>query len=105
MNSDIRERIHLLKKERQWSDYKLARQAGIPQSTLTNLTSRGNDPTLQTLSKIAVAFNMTLLELLDFDNNMVSLTDENKEFIHCLRRMTPIQRENLLMLLKVIIAN
>ena len=45
----------------------LAKRAGINQSTLDNIV-RGltKDPRVSTLHKVALAFNMTLAEFLDF---------------------------------------
>ena len=55
--------------------------AGINQSTLDNIV-RGltKDPRVTTLHKVALAFNMTLAEFLDFDElNDYSFEDENDE--------------------------
>ena len=61
---------------------KLATMSGINQSTLDNIT-RGvtKNPKARTLHKIAIAFNMTLSELLDFEdlNNYSFDDNENDE--------------------------
>jgi transcriptional regulator with XRE-family HTH domain len=56
----------------------LAKRAGINQSTIDNIV-RGltKDPRVSTLHKIALAFNMTLAEFLDFQAlNDYSFDDE-----------------------------
>jgi len=60
-------RIRQLCKERGFAINKLANRAGINQSTLDNIV-RGltRDPRVSTLHKVALAFNMTLSEFLDF---------------------------------------
>ena len=60
-------RIRQLCKERGFAINKLANRAGINQSTLDNIV-RGltKDPRVSTLHKVALAFNMTLAEFLDF---------------------------------------
>lgn len=60
-------RIRQLCKERGFAINKLANRAGINQSTLDNIV-RGltKDPRVSTLHKVALAFNMTLSEFLDF---------------------------------------
>ena len=62
------QRIRQLCKTRGFSINHLARRAGINQSTLDNIV-RGitKDPRASTLHRIALAFNMTLTEFLDFD--------------------------------------
>ena len=60
-------RIRQLCKERGFAINRLANRAGINQSTLDNIV-RGltKDPRVSTLHKVALAFNMTLAEFLDF---------------------------------------
>lgn len=61
------DRIRQLCKERGFAINHLAKRAGINQSTLDNIV-RGltKDPRVSTLHKVALAFNMTLAEFLDF---------------------------------------
>ncbi len=61
-------RILTLCKQRGITVNKLATMSGINQSTLDNIV-RGitKDPRAKTLHKIAIAFNMTLAEFLDFN--------------------------------------
>ena len=60
-------RIRQLCRERRFAINMLAKRAGINQSTIDNIV-RGltKDPRVSTLHKIALAFNMTLAEFLDF---------------------------------------
>ena len=60
-------RIRTLCKKRGISINKLATMSGVKQSTLDNIM-RGLtvNPRVATLHKIAIAFNMTLCEFLDF---------------------------------------
>ncbi len=60
-------RIRSLCKKRGISINKLATMSGVKQSTLDNIV-RGltKDPRTKTLHKLAIAFNMTLSEFLDF---------------------------------------
>ena len=62
-------RIRELCKKRGFSINKLATMSNVKQSTLDNIM-RGltKNPRVMTLHKIAIAFNMTLSELLDFPN-------------------------------------
>ena len=64
---------------------KLADMSGIRQSTLHNLVCGASvNPTMRTMHKIAIAFNMTLAEFLDFpDLNNYSFDDDEEE--RCLR--------------------
>lgn len=61
-------RIRDLCKERGIAINKLATMSGVKQSTLDNIV-RGitKNPRAKTLHKLALAFNMTLAEFLDFE--------------------------------------
>ena len=74
-------RIRQLCKERGFAINKLAKRAGINQSTLDNII-RGltKDPRASTLHKVALAFNMTLAEFLNFDElNDYSFADNEDD--------------------------
>lgn len=71
-------RIRTLCKERGISINKLANMSDVKQSTLDNIV-RGitKNPQVNTLHKIAIAFNMTLSEFLDFDElNIYSFEED-----------------------------
>ena len=64
----IIKRIRSLCKSRRISVNKLATMSGVSQSTLDNIMNRQtNSPGIVTLHMVAIAFNMTLAEFLDFD--------------------------------------
>ncbi len=74
-------RIRSLCKQRGIAINKLAAMSDVKQSTLDNIV-RGltKNPRVKTLHKIAIAFNMTLSEFLDFDElNEYSFDDDNDE--------------------------
>lgn len=77
----IIERIASLCKQRGFSVNKLATMSGVKQSTLDNIM-RGitKNPRLKTLHRLAVAFNMTVSELLNFEEiNNYSFEDDEDE--------------------------
>jgi len=73
-------RIRELCKQRRIAINKLATMSGVKQSTLDNIV-RGNtkNPRVKTLHKLAIAFNMTLAEFLDFAELNEYAFDENEE--------------------------
>ncbi len=75
------ERIRALCKERGFAINKLATLSNVKQSTLDNIM-RGltKNPRVKTLHKIALGFNMTLTEFLDFNElNDYSFDDEEDD--------------------------
>lgn len=74
-------RIRKLCRERGIAINKLAAMSDVKQSTLDNIV-RGltKNPRVKTLHKIALAFNMTLAEFLDFDElNDFSFEDDTED--------------------------
>lgn len=74
-------RIRSLCKQRGIAINKLAAMSDVKQSTLDNIV-RGltKNPRVKTLHKIAIAFNMTLSEFLDFDElNDYSFEEDEEE--------------------------
>ena len=77
------DRIKFLCQKRGYSINKLASISDVKQSTLDNIM-RGltKNPGVKTLHKIALAFNMTLAEFLDFEAlNNFSFDDEDDDAI------------------------
>ncbi len=73
-------RIRILCKQRGIAINKLATMSDVKQSTLDNIV-RGitKNPRVMTLHKLAIAFNMTLAEFLDFDELNDYSFDEDEE--------------------------
>lgn len=73
-------RIKSLCKQRGFTINKLATMSDVKQSTLDNIV-RGitKNPRIMTLHKLAIAFNMTLAEFLDFDELNYYSFDEDEE--------------------------
>ena len=75
------QRIRKLCKERGIAINKLATMSDVKQSTLDNIV-QGNtkNPRVKTLHKIALAFNMTLSDFLDFNElNEYSFEDDSDD--------------------------
>ncbi|MGO5116566.1 helix-turn-helix domain-containing protein [Candidatus Avoscillospira sp. LCP25S3_F1] len=74
------QRIRRLCKERGIAVNKLATMSNVKQSTLDNIV-RGvtKNPRIKTLHKVALAFNMTVAEFLDFEQLNQYSFDENDD--------------------------
>lgn len=73
-------RIRQLCKERGFTINGLATMSDVAQSTLDNIMQgTTKDPRAKTLHKIALAFNMTLAEFLDFEELNEYSFDDNAE--------------------------
>lgn len=73
---DILNKIDELRKQNNWSIYKLADEAGLTQSTISNMFARKSNPSITTLEQICNAFNISLSEFFAEDNSNIS-AEEN----------------------------
>lgn len=76
---DAQKRIKQLMEERGWTDYRLAKEANLSHSTITNVFKRNNAPTLPTLEVICRAFGITLAQFFAEGGEAVEITDEQRE--------------------------
>lgn len=49
---DAQKRIRQLMEKRGWTDYRLAKEANLSHSTVTNMFNKNNAPTLPTLEAV-----------------------------------------------------
>ena len=73
---NVLEKIKKLQKERGWTTYKLAYEACLTQSTLSNMFARGTCPTVDTLEKICDAFGITLSKFFENDESKIYVSKE-----------------------------
>lgn len=82
--------------QRNWTAYKLAQEADIPQSTLSNIFNRPNEPTVATLEIICKGFGITLSEFFAEGSDPVSLSKEQKDVLDNWAKLSEEQRKMLL---------
>ncbi len=67
---DVKARLQQLMDEREWTIYRIAKEAGIPWSTVRNMFKRNTEPSVQTLECLCNGMGMTLSQFFDEDNSM-----------------------------------
>lgn len=83
---EIVNKIDRLREERGWTTYRLAEEAGITQSTIFNMHSRGTLPSITTLNSVCNAFGISLSEFFA-DDIKYDLDENEREIIKCYRKM------------------
>lgn len=74
---EAQKRIRQLMEERNWTDYRLAKESGLSHSTVTNMFHRNNAPTLPTLEAVCAAFGITLAQFFT-EGNSPEMTEEQR---------------------------
>ena len=77
---NILDRLTELQRQRGWSDYKIAKEAGLSPNTVSNIYRRGNIPSLATLEQLCKAFGITMAQFFAEDY-LIEATPEVRELI------------------------
>ena len=87
--TDVIQHIEELRKERGWSYYRLAKEAELSMSTLSNMTARTNIPTIPTLQKMCNAFGITLSDFFADEIKELHLTEQQQQLLESYGRLAP----------------
>ena len=96
---DVLERLQKLMDARGWSMYRLAKESGLTESTISNIYRRNAIPSIVTLESICKGFGITLSQFFA-EGEMVELTPELQEVFENWRTLTPEQQDATLAMMK-----
>lgn len=99
---NILNRITAIREARGWTEYQLAENSGLPQSTISSWYRKNMIPSVPSLSKICSAFGITLSQLFSEDGVYCDLTEEQKDLLERWACLTEEQQEALLRFLKTL---
>ena len=98
---DTNERLRRLLDERGWTEYRLAKNCGLNQSTIANIYRRNTVPSIATLEEICKGFGITLSQFFA-DEEMVELTPDLKEIFNRWVNLTSEEKSAVLHVLDVL---
>ena len=96
---DVLTRLNELLKQNNWSRYRLAKECGLSEETLTTIFRRGSMPTLGTLQIICEGFKISLSQFFAEDE-MIEMSAEMKELFENWKFLTPKQKDAVLEVIK-----
>ena len=88
---DVKERLIQLQQQRGWTDYKIAKEAGLSSNTVSNIYRRNNVPSIPTLEALCKAFDITMAQFFAEDN-LVELTPEMMDLVERWAALTDDQK-------------
>ena len=88
---DVMVRIRELCEARSWTYYRLAKESGIPYSTLNTMLHKTYVPTVPSLMKICDGFGITLSQFFLEDDEQAMLTKNQKE---CLKHWDKLDQQS-----------
>lgn len=93
---DVLERITYYRKQKGWTEYQLAEESGLTQSTISSWYRKNMIPSIPSLEKICNAYNITLSQFFSTDDDNFSLTPLQKELLQEASRLTAEQQDALI---------
>lgn len=96
---DTHERLRQLLNERGWTEYRLAKNCGLSESTIANIYRRNTVPSLATLETICKGFGITMAQFFA-EGEMVEISPELKELFENWVNLTQEQKKAANQMLK-----
>lgn len=96
---DILARLKEYKQKSGWTDYRIAKEAGLSPNTVSNIFVRNNTPSTPTLQAICMAFGITMSQFFA-EGNLVELTEEQQTLLDKWVMLTPAQKQAVLQIIE-----
>ena len=97
---NVLDRIVELRTAKGWSEYQLAEESGMTQSTISSWYRRHMTPSVPSLERICDAFYISLSQFfMESGSQPIVLTDKQVELINATNKLSPEQLDNLLIFL------
>ncbi len=94
---NILDKITAERRKRNWSEYQLAQNSGIPQSTISTWYRKNMQPSVASLEKICQGLGITLGEFFS-ETEAVELSEDQKQILDRWSALRKDQKEALLTL-------
>ncbi len=90
--SQILERIAQLRRDRNWTEYRLSLESKIPQTTISSWYKKKLCPSILSLSKICGAFGISMAQFFSESGQYPDLTSQQEKLLHEWRTLSNKQR-------------
>ena len=96
---DILQRLIELQQQHGWSDYRIAKEAGLSPNTVSNVYRRGNTPSIVRLEALCKAFGITMAQFFA-EGDMIEITPELRKLFDSWVALTPEQKNAVWQIIK-----
>lgn len=94
-------KLRQLTDERGWTEYRLAKECGLSESTIANIFRRNTTPSVSTLEAICRGFGITLSQFFA-EGEMLEMTPEVSELVSQWITLMPDQKRVILDMAKAL---
>ncbi|MBD5100570.1 MAG: helix-turn-helix transcriptional regulator [Clostridiales bacterium] len=99
-SKEIYNKVDALRLKKGWTIYELAKRAGISSTSIYNWRNRLSSPTLSMLDAICSAFEITVIDFLLDEDELLTLTQEQKELMNLWNTLSAEQKKSIISLMK-----
>lgn len=96
----VLEKITQERLARGWSEYTLAKNSGIAQSTISTWYRKDLQPSVASIEKICKGLDITLAQFFSYENQNNMLTPSQQDILELWKNLNDSQKEALLNMLK-----
>lgn len=98
----IYNKVDAIRLQKGWTIYELAKQAGVAPTTIYNWRDRCSSPTLSLLEAVCSAFEISVIDFLMDEDELMALTEEQQEVILVWNTLSNEKKKSILNLMKTI---
>lgn len=103
MRLDVLNKLNELKNSNNWTDYHIAKEAGLSPATVSNIFSRGTVPRVDTLEAICKVFGLTMAQFFHENERYVFLTDSQLKMFDQWEKLPPRKKEAFAILIDLLV--
>ena len=96
ITKNIAQRIDMLRTQADLSFRELAKISGISKSEISNIVLLKTSPSVDTLNRICRALNVSLVDLLSPNENIIILKRKENVLISIFRELSPMSQDTLI---------
>lgn len=97
---DILKKINEEKEKRNWTEYELAQNCGLTQSTISTWYRRNLQPSVSSIERICAGLGISLSEFFNESDEQTILTPEEADVLDLFQKLSPEQRKTTLAMIR-----
>ena len=90
---NVAARVQELCKARSWSLYRLAKEAGMPYSSLSTILYKTAAPSIASIERLCTGFGITLAQFFSVKDECAKLNKDEKDCLSYWGRLDPLEKQ------------